>query len=471
MPRRAAHLVIGTIGGGEGASDTTAPTVVITCAQTSPSATTPLNFTFTANENTTDFDISKITVGGVGGTKSNFAGSGMVYTCDIAPTASGVMTVDVAAGAFHDGAGNTNTAATQFTFTAIVISLKDQFTTDDAAPMTSPRTCEPTGALTVVDTTNLMSISGGKLVWTGRNAQSDPMVRTASALYARAIGLAISAKVDSTKEANVKLSPVAGSYYLDTHDNAGWSAGSLRIGDGNPIVQGATAGINPIYVIARTKGYLVIQDVGGTKTLLFVYGATTQAIDANLYAVVGAVNNNVAGEADNLYVARLPAPYATDTGIVTNSSASPASNDELTHTADCHVEVEWVATTGATAELWLRRTDADNGWVVRCDQGGSTIKLIQKQGGVETERSSAAQTWTNTTKYRIYAIAYGNNIYTYAIAYGGKDAQKNSYTSATFNNTATIGKVVASAGALTNFVTWPRTLSGTALSILQAAFP
>jgi hypothetical protein len=353
----------------------------------------------------------------------------------------------------------------------IVYLLQDLFTTDDAAPMTSPRTCEPTGALTVVDTTNLMSISGGKLVWTGRNAQSDPMVRTASALYARAIGLAISAKVDSTKEANVKLSPVAGSYYLDTHDNAGWSAGSLRIGDGNPIVQGATAGINPIYVIARTKGYLVIQDVGGTKTLLFVYGATTQAIDANLYAVVGAVNNNVAGEADNLYVARLPAPYATDTGIVTNSSASPASNDELTHTADCHVEVEWVATTGATAELWLRRTDADNGWVVRCDQGGSTIKLIQKQGGVETERSSAAQTWTNTTKYRIYAIAYGNNIYTYAIAYGGKDAQKNSYTSATFNNTATIGKVVASAGALTNFVTWPRTLSGTALSILQAAFP
>jgi hypothetical protein len=353
----------------------------------------------------------------------------------------------------------------------IVYLLQDLFTTDDAAPMTSPRTCEPTGALTVVDTTNLMSISGGKLVWTGRNAQSDPMVRTASALYARAIGLAISAKVDSTKEANVKLSPVAGSYYLDTHDNAGWSAGSLRIGDGNPIVQGATAGINPIYVIARTKGYLVIQDVGGTKTLLFVYGATTQAIDANLYAVVGAVNNNVAGEADNLYVARLPAPYATDTGIVTNSSASPASNDELTHTADCHVEVEWVATTGATAELWLRRTDADNGWVVRCDQGGSTIKLIQKQGGVETERSSAAQTWTNTTKYRIYAIAYGNNIYTYAIAYGGKDAQKNSYTSATFNNTATIGKVVASAGALTNFITWPRTLSGTALSILQAAFP
>jgi hypothetical protein len=97
-----------------GPSDATRPTCVITCAQTGPTATSPLNFTFTLSEVATDFDINSITAGGVGGTKSNFAGSGTSYTCDIAPTSNGALTVDVAAGAFHDAAGNANEAATQF---------------------------------------------------------------------------------------------------------------------------------------------------------------------------------------------------------------------------------------------------------------------------------------------------------------------------------------------------------------------
>ena len=95
--------------------DTTAPTVVITCAQSDNTSVTPLNFTFMLSEVATDFAIGDITVGGVGGTKSNFAGSGVSYTCDIAPSALGDMTVDVAGGAFHDAAGNSNTDATQFT--------------------------------------------------------------------------------------------------------------------------------------------------------------------------------------------------------------------------------------------------------------------------------------------------------------------------------------------------------------------
>jgi hypothetical protein len=357
------------------------------------------------------------------------------------------------------------------TVVVIVYLLKDLFTTDDDAPMTTPRTCEPTGTLTVVDTTNLMSITGSKLVWTGRNAAADPMVQTATALYARTIGLALSVKTDGTKEGSFKLSPTATTGAIETHDGFYFTGSTLRLADAGLIVNGPNTGVNPHYLICRTNGFMLIQDVAGTKTLLFVYYRTTQSLATNLYAIAGVLNNNSAGEADNLYVCQLPAPYATDTGSATASSASPASGTELTHEANCHVEVEWVATTGATKELNLRRTDDDNRWIVRCDQGGSTIKLIERNAGVETERSSAAQTWTNATKYRIYVIAYGNNIYTYTATSSVRDTQKNSYTSATFNNTATNAKVTATAGALTNFITWPRTLSGTALSILQAAFP
>jgi hypothetical protein len=89
----------------QGPSDTTAPTVTITCTQTGPTATSPLNFTFTLSEVSTDFALADITVGN--GTAGNFAGSGTSYTCDVTPTAGGAVTVDVAADAFHDADTNT----------------------------------------------------------------------------------------------------------------------------------------------------------------------------------------------------------------------------------------------------------------------------------------------------------------------------------------------------------------------------
>jgi hypothetical protein len=112
----------GLLGGGK---DVIAPTVTITCVQTSPSNVSPLNFTFTLSEISTDFAIGDITAAITGGTvtKSNFAGSGTSYTCDLAPNISGTMTVDVAANAFHDAAGNGNTAATQFSIVSTVALL------------------------------------------------------------------------------------------------------------------------------------------------------------------------------------------------------------------------------------------------------------------------------------------------------------------------------------------------------------
>jgi hypothetical protein len=97
--------------------DTARPTCTITCAQSSPTAISPLNMTFTFSEIVTGFEIGDITAAITGGTvtKSNFAGSGTTYTCDLAPSVTGSMTADVAEGVAQDAAGNTNTVATQFT--------------------------------------------------------------------------------------------------------------------------------------------------------------------------------------------------------------------------------------------------------------------------------------------------------------------------------------------------------------------
>ncbi len=119
------------LGGGEAAvaPPDPAPTVVITCAQSSPSATTPLNMTFTFSESVTGFVVGDITVGN--GSAGNFAGAGAVYTCDVTPTAIGTVTVDVGAAVCVDGAGNANTAATQFT---IFFGLENFTYSDGALP-------------------------------------------------------------------------------------------------------------------------------------------------------------------------------------------------------------------------------------------------------------------------------------------------------------------------------------------------
>lgn len=114
--------------------DTTSPTVTITCAQSSPSAVSPLNFTFTFSEVVTGFALGDITVGN--GVASNFAGSGAVYICDVTPAALGAVTVDVAANVAQDAAGNLNTAATQFSITVQAYVI-DAFTGTNDTPLAS----------------------------------------------------------------------------------------------------------------------------------------------------------------------------------------------------------------------------------------------------------------------------------------------------------------------------------------------
>jgi hypothetical protein len=163
---------------------------------------------------------------------------------------------------------------------------------------------------------------------------------------------------------------------------------------------------------------------------------------------------------DFLRVTQLSPPWNTDYGIATNRVATTSAVSETTSEANALIEHTITAATGVTQELSIRRTDDDNRWVIRMDQAGSTIKLIERNGAAETERSSAAQTWTNGTAYRVVAIADGNAIRSFVA-----DVARNAYTSATFNNTAT-GVQVSHAGS--DLVAWPRVLSGAALAALEA---
>ena len=76
----------------------------------------PIPITVTFTENVTGFTASDISV--TNGTLSAFAATdGKTYTATLTPTASGVVTLNIAAGTANDSAGNPSAAATAFSIT------------------------------------------------------------------------------------------------------------------------------------------------------------------------------------------------------------------------------------------------------------------------------------------------------------------------------------------------------------------
>ena len=112
--------------------DLVAPTVSIT----GPADTQGLPFevAIAFSEDVTGFDQSDVTVGN--GSVTEFSGSGASYAATIlSATADGTVTVDVAANAATDGAGNGNEAAAQFSVT-VSTTTKDPDRVSDGAAVT-----------------------------------------------------------------------------------------------------------------------------------------------------------------------------------------------------------------------------------------------------------------------------------------------------------------------------------------------
>jgi hypothetical protein len=98
------------------------PSVVITTNDHALKIGDVAHLTFTLSEASTDFTSADVTV--AGGTLSNFAGSGAVYTADFTPSVSNTAnaTVDVASGKFINAANQNNVAAQQLVMTVDTIA-------------------------------------------------------------------------------------------------------------------------------------------------------------------------------------------------------------------------------------------------------------------------------------------------------------------------------------------------------------
>jgi hypothetical protein len=449
-------------GGGATAPDTTAPTVVITSSASNPTATLPIPITITFSEVVTGFTVGDLTV--VNATASDFAGSGAVYTANLYPTPNAAVTVDIGAGVCVDGAGNGNAAATQFAITSNAFALAVEFATDDDNPLTSPHANDPTGTITIGDASGFLSIAGGQLVIADGAGNWSSTGWYGSAAVTRAAGIALIASIDLTgghqnrifqfgfNNTGAVTNPNRHSFYVNdgnlySNDNDGTNVSNYTL----------VTGTYRIAIVLSSVGakYLIKGGAYTEWTLLFV---GTIGNTATLYPLMTILD----GAFKVNYVRRitLPAPFNTDLGLATDSKASASANDVINHTASSTIKFKWQAVTNDVLNLMVRRVSDTSCMVVRCDQAGSTIKLI-KVDTTETELQSAAQTWTNGTSYTITVHLNGDiiRVYTETTDITLKLNQTN-----TFNNTATTAKVDK---AGTNFAAYPKTLPAAAITIMD----
>ncbi len=133
--------------------DNSGPSVTVAQAsgQADPTRQSPINFTVVFSKPVTGFTSSDVTIGGTSGAKTAVVtGSGTTYNVAVSGmTASGVVTLSVAAGAAHDSAGNANSAST---------STDNEVTYDDAPPAVS--ITEPTSEPACTRNVPVVKLSG-----------------------------------------------------------------------------------------------------------------------------------------------------------------------------------------------------------------------------------------------------------------------------------------------------------------------
>lgn len=343
--------------------------------------------------------------------------------------------------------------------------LRDDFTTNAAAPLASPRTAEPgPGTLTLIQTDGQFSISGGKLAFP---AQTTPVVGDLT-FYGdsqnRAAGRALVGAIRlSALASGCSIGLSTGAYVF--YPTYGFMFDVAAITTFPTGVAGAALSLATDYTVAvvmrGTGAWLFIK--GGIYTnwtLLHVVSTGTGA----LYPGFG--NYNAAGTLDTFRVRDLPAPFDDDYGLATDRLAGAVSTGAtFVHEANC--VIEWTQTTlpsSSDTEVDFRRQDANNRWFVEAQTGGS-LRLVEVVSGVETVRGATAAGIV-ANGHRIVVVADGTTIRAYS-----NNVLRITYSNANNFATETNGQMrqLGTGGAVSDLITWPRVLSGAAATYLDQA--
>lgn len=340
--------------------------------------------------------------------------------------------------------------------------LYDDFVTAQANPLTSPRTAEPgRGVWTIADTGANLSIAGDKLVISGGAAGyvTPHLYGTIRNGFA---GLALTAEVYVpssliTTAAYVGLASavtgITGAWAVVASNYVrGCQNGAITY-DRRLVGVGAQAWIDPklveVAIVARgaTGAFVLTRRPGMTEwNLAWVDSA------ANLSTCVPRITS----VGKNVAIGRVQLRGDLTVPTYVGYSASASAGDTISAHSDGYVEATFTAQTGVTQEIRVRYTDDDNCIVVRCDQAGSTLKILSRVGGSETELQSGSQTWTNGASYRVTILQNGDYL---LASVNGTNVDTGCFSTAFQGPAPTTATLVKVSHAMTEVYSWPKSVT------------
>lgn len=341
--------------------------------------------------------------------------------------------------------------------------IREEFLRDQANPLGSPLKAEPgPGLATVTDTASKLSISGSQLLSTSTTVSgSDPKLawpdqgsRPGTAIVFRpALGTSagLSNKLGIS---NFWLNKSAGNDFVNYNGlsfttliritNMGYMLvvdplGAKLFALCGPSGSGAGFAAGP--AIGRPLNPVLL--------LLWLYRGT---VDTAAFLTTDTVARGVW---NSVRVADLGAghPLATSYGIALDRQVSPAS--PATSKAPglgSITEFVWNPAANEVVDLWVKRQDASNGYVIRLDQAAGTAKTYEVVAGVETLKLTQTQAFSVGTKYRIQIHIDAGRVRPFILWPGGATAPS-SISTALYNDSN--GVYVTGFASADELTVWP----------------
>ena len=344
---------------------------------------------------------------------------------------------------------------------ADVFLIRDDFTTTEVAPMTTPRTAEPgPGTPTIVDTGELLHIDATQLLM-GATGSGDPRLFYGS--IARVAGVAFVMRVNRNGSAGHRAG-------LDTA-NSGQpndvamtiaAAALLLTGSGNvsTTITLAASATNMFFILRATGAFYIQND-----TLIWIDDAAT--VTPLFFGAGGQFAFAPETEYDFMRAMDLPANGYTiwdADGIITDTLAGArAPGDTFTHEADCHIKFTMTTLpSSGQIEVFFRIQDATNFWQATIDSSGD-IDLDEVVAGTPTQRGTSAGTISNGERVTVRCNDETIEIW-------GAGTRLINYASAANFKTETAGELdtEGTGGSVSDIDTWPLTMAGDAKIGLDA---
>lgn len=359
--------------------------------------------------------------------------------------------------------------------------LDDEFVTDQAPTISSPRTAEPgPGQLYVQDhSTGRWEIDGGVIETTAAPSTGVAAVLATPSTFPRTVGLAFKHRTAQNAQGGGPNEFVSPDFGWSSSQASGAAANLLGVtyfGNNTQLhyLQQSVVSLQGIDTAAPGTFYThthIMRSTGVFNVIGDRLGFVAIIGNAAMYPFVGQLSlNRHTPIIDYMRVARLGGPWADDYGIATTRLAGARSvSDLFTHEAGALWLEFTVTTLPASGEITInfRRQDNNNCWQLTLDSTGAFV-LNEVVSGTPTARLLATGCQADD---RLMCVMDGSSARLLRWRPGGTGSSNTSmYTSVATFTTQTQGEIVSlgSGGAISDLITWPRVLSGEALAWIQA---